>query len=488
MYYNKEHEEKVNSRGDGYIYIGSYHSKEYTIDGKYSKSLSYIRVKCPYCGKEYDITLGGFINNKYKCNNCCHSYENSFAYYIQVVLQETLNKYWDWNKNNENPYCISKQSHKKFWIKCDKKDYHNSYLITLYHFFKGNRCPYCSAHKVHPRDSFGQWLINEFGDDAIKKYWSPKNVIDPFSIAPQSNKKVWLYCQNYKYHNDFGGYEVTCANFYNGNRCSYCSSNKIHPKDSFGQWLIDKFGKNAIKIYWSSKNKISPFEIAPKSAKKVWIYCQDKDYHNDDGGYLVTPSHFLMGNRCSYCSTHHGKVHKKDSFGFKYPNKAKYWSKNNNKSPFEVTTYSNYKYKFICEKCGREFERSLDSLNQNDTGVVCVSCQSSKLEQNTKVILDKYNIEYKTQVTYEDLIGLKGGLLSYDFYLPKYNILLECQGIQHEKFTKGLHESKKDFLKQLEHDRRKFEYAMKNNYIPMEIWYWNIDNIEEILIRELGLS
>ena len=83
---------------------------------------------------------------------------------------------------------------------------------------------------------------------------------------------------------------------------------------------------------------------------------------------------------------------------------------------------------------------------------------------------------------------MKGGLLSYDFYLPKYNILLECQGIQHEKFTKGFHESEKDFLKQLEHDRRKFEYAMKNNYIPMEIWYWDIDNIEEILIRELGLS
>ena len=129
-----------------------------------------------------------------------------------------------------------------------------------------------------------------------------------------------------------------------------------------------------------------------------------------------------------------------------------------------------------------------EKLNRNDTGVVCISCQSSKLEQNTKEVLDKYNIEYKTQVTYEGLIGLKGGLLSYDFYLPKYNILLECQGIQHEKFTKGLHENKKDFLKQLEHDRRKFEYAMKNNYIPMEIWYWDIDNIEEILIRELGLS
>ena len=30
-------------------------------------------------------------------------------------------------------------------------------------------------------------------------------------------------------------------------------------------------------------------------------------------------------------------------------------------------------------------------------------------------------------------------------------------------------------------------YALEHNYIPMEIWYWDYDNIEEILIRELDL-
>ena len=118
MYYNKEHEEKVNNRGDGYIYIGSYHCGENTIDGKYNKSMSYIRLKCPYCGKEYDVLLGAFVNGKYKvkCTNCCNKYENSFAYYIQQELKEPLNKYWDWDKNELNPYYASKNSHKKIWI------------------------------------------------------------------------------------------------------------------------------------------------------------------------------------------------------------------------------------------------------------------------------------------------------------------------------------------------------------------------------------
>ena len=102
MYFNKEHKEKVENRGDGYVYIGSYRCGEITMDNKYDKNQSYIRVKCPYCKKEYDIQLHHF-NNGSKCSNCCNFYENSFAYYIQQELKEPLNKYWDWEKNTVNP-------------------------------------------------------------------------------------------------------------------------------------------------------------------------------------------------------------------------------------------------------------------------------------------------------------------------------------------------------------------------------------------------
>ena len=181
IYQNEEHKRRVIERGDGYEYIGSYKYKEVTLDG--NKSKSHIRVKCPYCSKEYDVRLDHF-DNGVKCSHCCNSYENSFAYYIQQELQEPLNKYWDWEKNTVNPYCVTPQSNKKVYIKCDKTDYHNSYKTTLYHFYKGDRCPYCSTRhgKVHPKDSFGQWLINTYGEDAIKKYWSPKNKLDPFKL------------------------------------------------------------------------------------------------------------------------------------------------------------------------------------------------------------------------------------------------------------------------------------------------------------------
>nr|DAE62821.1 MAG TPA: restriction enzyme [Caudoviricetes sp.] len=405
MYQNEEHKQSVEERGDGYEYIGTYRCDEMTMDGKNKKGKSnYIRIKCPYCDNEYDIQLSSFKKGA-KCTNCCNFYENSFAYYIQQELQEPLNKYWDWNDNELNPYHIYKNSTKKVKIKCIEKNYHGNYSIDPHHFYDGKRCPYCcNFHgKVHPKDSFGQWLINNYGEDAVEKYWSSKNTIDPFTIAPQSGKKVWILCQNKDYHNDNGGYETTVGNFYYGNRCPYCSSQKVHPKDSFG---------------------------------------------------------------------------------ILYPDKARYWSKNNKKSPFDVLPYSNKKYKFICEKCGGEFKRSLYYLNVNSTGVICRECRSSQLEQATKKVLDRYNIKYHREYSYNDLIGVSNGLLRFDFYLPDYNTLIECQGIQHEKWQEGW-QTEKDFEDLQIHDQRKKDYCKIHNIPLIEIWYYDIDNIENILIEEV---
>lgn len=410
MYFNENHKEIVENRGDNYIYIGSYHRNEITIDDKNkSKNVNYIRVKCPYCGKEYDIVKSSFINRKDKCKYCCNSYEDSFAYYIQMELQEPLNKYWDWEKNNQlgiNPYCIKSQSNKKVYIKCTETDYHGSYSIMVSNFHKGRRCSFCNKNKVHPKDSFAQWGINTFGEDFLEKYWSSKNTINPWEIKPQSDKKVWIYCQKHEYHNDNDGYEISCDNFHKGKRCGYCHNFKLHPLDSFGSL---------------------------------------------------------------------------------YPEKAKYWSPNNDKSPYEIFSHTKNIYKFICEKCGDEFERSLESLNSYDSGVICKQCGASKLEQQTKLKLDKYNIKYEREKSFNNLTGVGGQFLRFDFYLPDYNLLIECQGIQHKEWQEGW-QTKEGFEKQLEHDKRKRRYCTINDIKLLEIWYYDIDNIERILLSELNLK
>lgn len=106
-------------------------------------------------------------------------------------------------------------------------------------------------------------------------------------------------------------------------------------------------------------------------------------------------------------------------------------------------------------------------------------------------ISNPYSLDNKNyfipQMKFNGLVGINNGLLSYDFYIPKYNLLIEYQGEQHDRYIPGLHISKKDFEKQIEHDKRKREYAKNNNIILLEIWYYDYDNIESILQKELNL-
>ena len=90
-------------------------------------------------------------------------------------------------------------------------------------------------HPIRYEDSFAYHIEVELGlnlDDIWNWEKNNENGINPYEITKQNNKKVWLYCQEKDYHNDYGGYEIRCSHFYRGHRCGYCSSKKIHPKDS----------------------------------------------------------------------------------------------------------------------------------------------------------------------------------------------------------------------------------------------------------------
>jgi hypothetical protein len=67
----------------------------------------------------------------------------------------------------------------------------------------------------------------------------------------------------------------------------------------------------------------------------------------------------------------------------------------------------------------------------------------------------------------------------------KNSLLIEFQGEQHEKYIEGFHPNIEKFYKQQEHDKRKRQYAIDNGIKLLEIWYWDFDNIESVLEKEL---
>lgn len=188
--------------------------------------------------------------------------------------------------------------------------------------------------------------------------------------------------------------------------------------------------------------------------------------------YNVDPAEFLSGKRCPKCQH---RSYKKTTEEFK---EEVYNLVGSEYEILEEYIDTHTKILFKHNKCGTVYPVKPCKFIY---GRRCPICNESHGEQEIRRILNTYNIYYIAQKIFDGLIGLGNGNLSYDFYLPQYNLLIEYQGEQHEKYTLGLHKSYNDFEKQLEHDRRKQEYAQNNNINLLEIWYWDFENIEEIL-------
>lgn len=151
-----------------------------------------------------------------RCNQC-----NSFAQWgIDNLGEDFLEKYWDYELNIINPWEIDKFSNNKIYIKCNQKLYHKSYKVSPNNFISNNsRCPYCQNKKVHPKDSLGKYIIDNYGEEFLNKVWSEKNKKSAFEYSPNSHSKVWWKCINSK-HDDYLR-SVDGSNSY-GFRCSEC--------------------------------------------------------------------------------------------------------------------------------------------------------------------------------------------------------------------------------------------------------------------------
>lgn len=226
-------------------------------------------------------------NSKVKCKKC-----NSFAQWgIDNICNDFLEKYWDYDKNTVDPWEITYGSDNKVWIKCQEKKYHNSYSVKVNMFSsKNTRCPYCASIKVHPKDSFAQYHIDNTDKDFLEKYWSNKNTLNPFEISKSSDIKVWIKCINTNYHND---YLVATYNFTKLNRrCPCCTMKKVHKYDSLGIAYPELFR------IWSNKNEKTPYEFSIHSGKTIWLKCLNghEDYQ------MVVYIGVKFGFKCTQCT------------------------------------------------------------------------------------------------------------------------------------------------------------------------------------------
>lgn len=136
------------------------------------------------------------------------------------------------------------------------------------------------------------------------------------------------------------------------------------------------------------------------------------------------------------------------------------------------------KFNMICPN-GHNCCISFDKFKQ---GRRCKICKNSRGENFIIEALYKYNIVYITQYTFDDCKYIHK--LLFDFYLPDYNCCIEFDGEQHYEPRFG----EEEFIKTQTRDSIKTQYCKDNNIKLIRIPYWDIKNIEKILINELNLK
>ena len=147
-----------------------------------------------------------------------------------------------------------------------------------------------------------------------------------------------------------------------------------------------------------------------------------------------------------------------------------------------------------CNKCGYIWKSTtFASFCQNT--IKCLGCVNSwKMEKEVESYLKKYNIDYIHDCRSKTLPWLKHKIsLSLDFYLPHYNIAVECQGRQH--FEPVLdYGGEKSFKITVERDKKKLflckEHNVKLLYYDSELNHSEflnekVYNNENNLIKEI---
>ena len=247
-----------------------------------------------------------------------------------------------------------------------------------------------------------------------------------------------------------------------GSGCQKCyDERRGHTTRKTTQQFID----DAQKVH-GDKYDYSKVEYKGNKTK-VCIICPKH------GEFWQTPNKHLAKQGCPKCGDIGNTLKKRLSLN-EFINRAN--AVHGDKYDYSKVEYIGVDTKvcIICHEHG-EFWQTPYSHFQ---GCGCPICNESHLERNLKFILIENNIAFEQQKKFDWL-----GRQSLDFYLPQYNIAIECQGEQHFKSVDHFG-GEKEFQKILRRDKIKKQKCDSNK---LKICYV-VENIHSIKLKGHALQ
>ncbi len=136
----------------------------------------------------------------------------------------------------------------------------------------------------------------------------------------------------------------------------------------------------------------------------------------------------------------------------------------------------------VCVTCGYMFKQN---PSKHISGCGCPCCNFSKGEMAVKRFLDENTISYICQKSFDGCVNPKTMFkLRFDFYLPDNTTIIEYDG-EHHHIPIEFFGGQPRFEEYVALDCIKNEYCNDNNLRMIRIPYWDINNICEILTKEV---
>ena len=330
---------------------------------------------------EYQKTAHDRVSKGRGCPECSKSWirETSKESSLGGVHPELV-RLWSHN-NTLSIFEVRPNSHKEYWFICQV---HGRYLQSCARASSGKRCKWCAKQSENPYK--GESLGDLYPD--LAKEWSDNNELTPFDYYPHSSKEVtWTCPRGHK------NYTKTIKNrTLRGHGCPKCSHRLGSPskEDSLG-YLYPKLEKD-----WSPSNSKTPYEVYPGSHYKAKWICKKH------GDYSMSCYSRTSGHGCPEC----GKVEAsksrdtplpRNSLGDLYPELIPEWSSENDRTPFDVKSGSNYRAIWACSKGHGTY---VMTCKDHVRGHGCCTCGIDSISKINSTSSKEDSLGYK----YPDLI------------------------------------------------------------------------------------
>lgn len=417
---------------------------KYTFLEDYKNANKKITIRHNKCLHEYEVKPIDFLRMKGKCPKCFRrktkkKNDDFFKKEVRDLVGEEYTFVDSYIDSSTKIKCIHNND------KCN----HYEYLVRPNDFLKGRRCPKCTGKIKKTHEEFLQEFKTLVGDEY-------KMLCD----YEDYKKKIHI---THKVCGD--DYWVSPSNFLLGSRCAKCMfKNKLKTNTQFLKEVNELF-KEEYRILSTYKNSVTEIDIIHKK-------CGYK--------YSSSPNRFLQSNGCPNCSRiNSAKIRSKTIIQFK----EEVYKLVGDEYKI-LGSYKNARTKILIKhnsnKCKmHEYYATPDNFLR---GKRCPICRDSRGELEIYNLLKKHNIKFTTQKKFKECKNIRP--LPFDFYLNDLSVCVEYDGGQHFEPVDFFGGEEKFKLQQI-NDNIKNTYCKENNIPLLRIPYWDYDNIESILEKEL---